>query len=725
MKSGSRESARRCATVVVGDRATGLERHAGEELCGYLERLFGMRTRPTTTVTGSGPLFLVGTPESNPAIREATHRRPFPQVSEQGIVLRRLQYQKRPAMLISGGSPRATLWGVYELAERWGVRYLLQGDVLPEAGEFHLPDVDEVMEPTLGVRAWRVINDFACGPESWGMRDYRPVVDQLAKLKFNRLLLSLWPWQPFVHYEVRGIERRSASLWFGYHYPITEDMVGWELFGDEEEFWNPDLPLGAGYGELAAAGEALVHSLMAHAHERGMECILTATPTEFPLEFAPLLKGAQKVRQLGEMTVVPGADADVDDPALGELACAVLRATVNTYPEADYVALRMPEWRQWVGQYERAWRELERKYDVGRACTLQQVLAAAGQRRDYPGGAERAVQEVKGDIVGLYFYDRLLTELGALKQSARPDMKVILCHVAEELYPVVGRILPAGSEMMAAVDYTASRVLRRREVLRKVPSSEIPCVLIYTLHDDNVGLLPQLSTGSLHELTKEVVASGWAGFSTRYWLTGDHDPCIGYLSKAAWETSATPDGVYRDQVRSVCGEACVGDMLHVFREVERTTVGLEWHGLGLSFPVPGMMMKHWVAEPMPEELKRDRESWLRALERARRAQRKTRPSGRSYVDYWVGRLEFGIGYLDAVEAVRDAAVAESQGRGSEALQHAESAFSSARRALEAYARVARDQSDRGAIAAMNEYVYRPLKAKVEELRRGGGPGAFE
>jgi hypothetical protein len=36
--------------------------------------------------------------------------------------------------------------------------------------------------------------------------------------------------------------------------------------------------------------------------------------------------------------------------------------------------------------------------------------------------------------------------------------------------------------------------------------------------------------------------------------------------------------------------------------------------------------------------------------------------------------------------------------------------------MESYARVAVDQSDRGAIATMAEYVYRPLKAKVESLK---------
>jgi hypothetical protein len=51
------------------------------------------------------------------------------------------------------------------------------------------------------------------------------------------------------------------------------------------------------------------------------------------------------------------------------------------------------------------------------------------------------------------------------------------------------------------------------------------------------------------------------------------------------------------------------------------------------------------------------------------------------------------------------------------LQQAENALASARRALEAYARVARDQSDRGAIATMAEYVYRPLRDKVARLQK--------
>ena len=705
--------------VIVSENAPELEHFAAEQLCDYLEKLFGIQSRLASNVSAEAEvLFLVGNLDIDVTVHQTAEGPPFPPVSEQGFILRRMQFQGCPSLLICGGSPRATLWAVYELVERWGVRYLLHGDVLPAPAIFHLPDLDVVMEPTLSVRQWRVINDFACGPESWGMEDYHPMLDQLAKLKFNRILLSVWPWQPFLHYEVKGIKRKSATLWFDFHYPITDDMVGRHLFDDEEEFWNPDLPRGASYEEFTAAGEQLIHNLINYAHQRGIECVIVATLTEFPPEFAPLLSDAQEVHQLAELTVVPSAETDIDDPALTELATAVLRATVDTYPEVDYVALGMPEFRQWSGLYERAWAALDAKYCISSHRSLDDVLTAATQRSAYPGGEERALQEVKGDIVALYFYDRLLNEIHALKESRRPDMKFIYNSVAEELFSLLGNLVPHGWETLNFVDYTASRIVKRREVLENVPSREHACSLIYTLHDDNVGLLPQLATGSLRELTQDLIRHGWAGFSTRYWLIADHDPCIAYLSKAAWEQGVKHEDVYRDQIRAACGKDCIDDMLTTFREVEAATVALETHGLGLTFPVPGMLTKHWTPQPMSDELVEDRQGYQRALDAAYRARKKVQPSGQNYVDYWIGRLKFGIGYLDMIAAVRRAAIAETNGKPVDALQNAETALVTAREALEAYVDVVRDQSDRGAIAVMNEYVYRPLKEKIAALQKG-------
>lgn len=102
--------------------------------------------------------------------------------------------------------------------------------------------LDGVREAVFSTCWWRTVDEFAVGPESWGMADHGPVPDRLAKLKFNRLFLSFRPWQPFLDLEGRGIRGTSGMLWFGYEYPITEDMPGRHLFGEETTFWNPDPP---------------------------------------------------------------------------------------------------------------------------------------------------------------------------------------------------------------------------------------------------------------------------------------------------------------------------------------------------------------------------------------------------------------------------------------------------------------------------------------------------
>ena len=94
---------------------------------------------------------------------------------------------------------------------------------------------------------------------------------------------------------------------------------------------------------------------------------------------------------------------------------------------------------------------------LGGPALMREILAAASKRTGYPGGAERAVQEVEGDIVALYFYDRLLTDLKVLQGTRRPDVKFIFDSVAEELFPVLPKILPPGSETLNFVDYTPAR----------------------------------------------------------------------------------------------------------------------------------------------------------------------------------------------------------------------------------------------------------------------------
>jgi len=734
--------------VVVAGDAPQLERFAADQLADYVKRIYGVQPHRLTDPAGyRGTLYLIGNAKTNPHVAKAVGPDGWPKVTDQGIVLKRVRYDGRPALVVGGGSPVATLWAVYELVERWGVCYLLHGDVLPANPDpqavvgLTVPDRDVVAEPALRVRMWRTVNDFACGPESWGMADYRIVIGQLAKMKVNRIYLSLWPWQPFLDPKVKGIRRKQAYLWFNYHYPITDDMPGRRAFRDIEEFWNPDLPRGATYEEFAAAGQRHCRELIDLARGLGMACGVSASLVTYPPEFAPLLKDPKQVHQLASMSVGPGPKTPIDDPDMTALASAFLKATVDTYPKCDYVLLGMPEFRAWSAYYEQAWETLDGKYGIEKICPLAEVVGRAGKRTSYPGGASRAVQEVKGDIVALYFYDRLITDLGVLKETKRPDVKVVYMNAAEELFPILPKLVPPGSELLNFVDYTASRIVRRKDVLKRLPGRDVPASLIFTLHDDNVGVLPQLATGSFAALLDVMVPAGWAGFSTRYWQIGDHDLSVGYIARAAWEPSLEPEAFYRRQIEAVCGAPAVASMVEAMKELEAVTIALEGPGLGLTFPVPGMIMKFWRRGTLPEYLIDARAKYQSALEHVRRADRARRATlgqagsrARSaaadeYLGYWMGRFVFGAGYIDTIEATQRAATAEANAQAAkkagktadckaklaEAAKLTDQAAQTARQMIDAYAHVARDQSDLGAIAILAEYVWRPLRDKAKQL----------
>jgi hypothetical protein len=698
--------------IIVGPDAPQLERLAAEELRGYAERVFDATVSVGDTPRpGADFSILVGSPHTNPATK-ALNPAAFGPAGDQTILLLPAQWHAHRALVVGGRTPRATYWAVSRLAEHWGIRHLLGGDVFPERRQFRFEVPELVASPNFQTRGWRVINDFAYGTESWGMRDYRPLLHQLAKLGFNRIYISIYPWQPFLDLEIGGIRRKSAALWYGFHYPITADMVGRSLFGDTTEFWNPDLPMHASYSEMAAAGRALVNAIVAESHRFGMECVLSATLTSFPREFAPLLKSSRALTQLGGMDIVPGPDTGIDDPALQKLAAAVLKTTVDTYPEVDAVSVAMPEHRDWVEQYEAAWRALDARYGIEKAHPLAEILRAAAHRPDYPGGTERAVREVKGDIAALYFMDRLIRDAHALRDSRRPGMPLIYVGIAEELQPVLQRILRPGTELMAFIDYTPGRVLRRPQALKGIGTSGIASTLIYTLEDDNVGPLPQLNMNSIAQLNQELHANHWSGFVTRCWLAGDREPAAAYLARSAWDIKYTRDAAYRDYLQATWGDAAVEPALEAFHRIEAATEELGWHGLGFAFAIPDMFMKHWKPEPLAPELVAAGRHYQEALDIVRPLLSQTRGAPTSESRYWTGRLRFATGYFEAVEALSAAAQADAVGDRARAMSLLATSLKALTEGVTEFAAVARDQSDRGAIAILNEYAVRPLRAKA-------------
>ena len=704
--------------VVVGETADPLERHAAQELCDYLGKLYALDVAPSTEPGVATTVFVLRPAGGDTAAAAAAYG-VLPGLGPQSILIRPFQQGDTQCVLLTGGSPVAVMWSVYELVERWGVRYLVHGDVLPaNAGTLRLPEAEIRLEPNMRTRCWRLVNDLAEGPVSWSLEENRLFLRQIAKMKFNRVFLAFWPAQPFVHYSFHGMDKASPCFNFGEHFPIDDDTVGREKFGKMTEFINPDYVDAKTPEELVQRATGLAKGILEEAGRLGMETGLAVYPFEWPKEFQKVLPGCEPVKQLGNLTAGPGKDQSMDDPLLREMIATIVRAYIKTHPEAEYLHIGVPEHRGWTARAEDAYRALDAKYGLKELGTFEELCARARARTSFPGGGERVETMLKGDLSSLAFFDSLVEEKSLLaRPDGRSDIKLIYNGVVAELFPLVAKMVPEGGEVLSFIDYTASRQLKQRDLLRQKPPKGFPANLIFTLADDNVGVLPQLATGSLHEIMGELRGSGWSGFYTRYWTVGDLVPTVHYLAKASWDATLTPEAAYRDLIQQIAGPESVAPALKAFGILEAITKGLDEHGLGFGFPVPSMMVKHYRSGGLSEPIRADHAQYREALAALRSARERSGAPGHRFLDYLIGRTVFAVRYLDAAEAFAAAGQAEKSGSPEEAARHADTAYAAIREALQVWADIAEDHGDLGGVALMNEYCYRPIRDKRAELTK--------
>lgn len=694
-------------TIVTGPDAPALEQQAAAELSLSLKRLFQAEPRVVREVSKTDEnVIVIGSPKTNPALKGL--EKEWSGLSEQGHFLRSRQVAGKAALIIGGGSPAATLWGTYELAQQFGVRSLLQGDVFPEEpAPFRTDRFDLTFEPSLKLRTWRTLNDFPIGPESWGLAEHQQFVKQLAKLKYNRLLIATYAWQPFNHFEFQGVSKSTSLLWFGYQYRVDGDTAGRGAFKGAKLFENPDFAGKTEYAERLTAARNLINGIIQAAHEHGMTVAIALSPLEFPKEFAKVLPDAQSVHQLETLTIGPGPQQRPGDQTLHQLAKAQIRGWIDAYPQVDALYFTLPEFPGWSSHAKDAFERISRRSQFPADITLDLLKQSARNRKTISSG-DRGEAALLGNITALEFLQTLLADPTTLRREGKP-LEISLIDVDPALYPVLDRVIPRGARSLCFVDYTARRSVANRDLLQAIPNKKVPSSVILTLADDNVGVLPQSSVHALHELIGGLRTQGFEGFSTRYWMPGDLELSAYYLSRAAFDEKMTPSQALSDLVTPICGEGVVGPVQLMVDNIEKATAIIEANDLGFTFPIPGVVLKHYQGEgDAPKWWDEAATLYLNAMNEAYRANQRSALPGRAYTLYMARRLDFAFNYMTSIQALKKAAIAKQKGDAEGFETNMQGAVDAMLDALNAQAAVARSNSDRGVIAVMNEYGYRPL-----------------
>ena len=128
--------------------------------------------------------------------------------------LKTLPRRSGRAVLVAGGSGPAVLYGAYQLAEKLGVRFGLEGDIVPD-GRITAPelDLDETGHPLFPVRGIQPFHDFPEGPDWWTLEDYKAVLGQLPKLRMNFFGLHTYPENP--SQEKGATPNAEPTVWIG------------------------------------------------------------------------------------------------------------------------------------------------------------------------------------------------------------------------------------------------------------------------------------------------------------------------------------------------------------------------------------------------------------------------------------------------------------------------------------------------------------------------------
>ena len=175
----NRSPERNQAQIVVGSKASEMERYAAKELRRYLYQVSGtfLEIRPDVKNI-THPSFVIGLPESNPAIAKLLTTRKI-EISPlnpgpQGYVLKKIETDGHTIIVIAGSDEVGCLYGVYGLlADYYGIGFFLGGDMLPDKKiPLTLVDVNEKKSPSMYIRGFLPWTNFPQSATSYSWEDW-------------------------------------------------------------------------------------------------------------------------------------------------------------------------------------------------------------------------------------------------------------------------------------------------------------------------------------------------------------------------------------------------------------------------------------------------------------------------------------------------------------------------------------------------------------------------
>jgi outer membrane protein assembly factor BamB len=174
----------------------------------------------------------------------------------------------------------------------------------------------------------------------------------------------------------------------------------------------------------------------------------------------------------------------------------------------------------------------------------------------------------------------------------------------------------------------------------------------------------------------------------------------------------TDEKTLSDIITPMCGEGVAERMWKGMQESAKAAQLIAQNDPAFGVPAPDMFLRHLNSkEPLPAWLTEVKTLYTSAMNEMYRANTRAREGSRTLTLYHAKKLEFTFHFLSCIEALYKAH--DPAARPESLVAAVESIYN----ALNSYADAARDSSDRGAIALLNEYGYRPLRQLLDAAEK--------
>jgi hypothetical protein len=503
------------ATVVSPQGASFAEKLAAHEVRRYVYLRTGEllpivvpEVRGAAQNPTQGPLIVVGRkdrPEVTAFPADDALKAKLEKLAREQYVLTTIEQDGRPVLLAVGGDDSGTLYAAYRLAEHFGIRFYLHGDVVPDDRvAFAMPQLDERGEPLFDRRGIQPFHDFPEGPDWWNADGYKAVLAQLPKLRMNFFGLHCYPeggvgpeplvWIGREHefrddgtvtqsYPSRHFHTNNPTGAWGYRPMNTCDYTyGAAALYDVDNYaadymrtafpWN-DLPASV-EAEVFDRMGALLRDAFTFAGRIGVKtCIGTETPLKIPKDVQERLKS--------------GGSDPKDLAVVQRIYEGMFRRIEQTHP-LDYYWFWTPENWTWQGANQK-------QVDA----TLADIKAAIA-----------AAKKVNAPFT--------LATCGWV--LGPPQDRALFDNVLPKDMPVSCINREVGH---APVEPGFARVEGR-------PKWAIPW-----LEDDPAMIIPQLWVGRMRHDAVDAKQYGCTGLMGIHWRTRILGPNVSALARAAWD----------------------------------------------------------------------------------------------------------------------------------------------------------------------------------------------